>query len=467
MLSRPRTILLLALLLPVQLLAQTLDYSEMDNWVSHPERALDVQKVPLTFDLVGPDTTQLTRFELDNPTENTGVDIFYIYPTQDPNFSFTPTNLDNRTLNPEQVRSTFLAQSGIFGTFGRQFAPFYRQVNLAAFANYDSLEQQRELMEFAYADVEAAFEYYLDNYNNGNQIVIVSHSQGSQMAQMLLRRKFDTNPQLRDQLLAALLGGLGYYYTPADAFTGGSLANIPLCGDSAQCGCIHSWRSYKRGVQIPNPNLDAAAFNALLAPDYHLNTYDTTQYIARQDSLIYDETPQPLTRFMRPANGLYGSDAFAIVHDSMYNASYLRESDLRIGLMIERRNIPGDQRRDYLVDEVEPTLGFNIQGYHSADFFIYGWDAMKLVQAKLDGGCTTVSRPDVATQTAPRLWYVARTHTLHFEGIRTGAPVRVLALSGRVVHTAHVPTSGTLVLPPLSAGVYVVQTGGVSVRVVR
>ncbi len=394
-----RILLSLVLILPIGLLAQSLDYSNIDNWVSHPDRVLDVQKLPLTFDLVGPDTTQLTRFELDNPTEDTGVDIFYIYPTQDPTFSLQPTNLDNRTLNPAQVRGTFLAQSGIFGTFGRQYAPFYRQLSISAFTNYDSLEQQRDLLEFAYADVEAAFEYYLDNFNNGNQIIIVSHSQGSQMAQMLLRRKFDTDPQLRAQLVTAILGGLDAYYTPLNVFTGGALANIPLCGDSAQCGCIQSWRSYKRGIQIPNPNLGAAAFNALLAPDYHLNSYDTTQYIARQDSLIYGDTPQPLTRFMRPAKGLYGSDAFAIVHDSMYSANYLRESDLRIGLMIEKRNIPGDLRKDYLAEEIEPTNAFDVQGYHIADFFIYGWDAMKLVEAKLDAGCKTVSRPEMPFNT--------------------------------------------------------------------
>ena len=157
--------------------AQTLDYSNIDNWVSHPERPADLQKLPFDIDVVGPDTTVLTRETLPNPTSDTGVDVFYVYPTQDPTESQIPQNVDNRTENPQQVLKTFGGQGNLFRTFGRVYAPWYRQANPAGFfAPLDAV--QYDIVLTAYSDIEAAFDEYLDKYNNGNQIVIVAHSQG-------------------------------------------------------------------------------------------------------------------------------------------------------------------------------------------------------------------------------------------------------------------------------------------------
>ena len=59
----------------------------------------------------------------------------------------------------------------------------------------------------AYADIKAAFEYYLKNYNHGRPIIIASHSQGSTHALHLLKDYFENKP-LQKQLVAAYIVGM-------------------------------------------------------------------------------------------------------------------------------------------------------------------------------------------------------------------------------------------------------------------
>ena len=53
-------------------------------------------------------------------------------------------------------------------------------------------------------DVKAAFQYYLEHYNNGRPIIIASHSQGTTHAKRLLKEFFD-GTALQHQLVAAYL----------------------------------------------------------------------------------------------------------------------------------------------------------------------------------------------------------------------------------------------------------------------
>jgi alpha-beta hydrolase superfamily lysophospholipase len=70
------------------------------------------------------------------------------------------------------------------------------------------LPTARPPVDLAYADVKAAFQYYLAHYNEGRPIIIAGHSQGTAHATRLLHEFFEHDPKLRRQLVAAYLIGI-------------------------------------------------------------------------------------------------------------------------------------------------------------------------------------------------------------------------------------------------------------------
>jgi hypothetical protein len=92
----------------------------------------------------------------------------------------------------------------------------------------------------AYADIKAAFEYYLKNYNHGRPIIIASHSQGTTHALRLLKDYFDNKP-LQKQLVAAYLVGMGI---PKEYFS-----SLKICQDPSQNGCACGWRTFRNGFK--------------------------------------------------------------------------------------------------------------------------------------------------------------------------------------------------------------------------
>ncbi|MEM9928667.1 MAG: DUF3089 domain-containing protein [Bacteroidota bacterium] len=166
-------------------------------------------------------------------------DVFYIHPTiyfktragnKDWNASLADTKL-----NDDVDESAMRNQAAIFNGAGRVFAPRYRQANIKVFYPKGATVSKRAL-DTAYADVLAAFDYYLENWNQGRPIIIASHSQGTTHAKRLMADRFDRKP-LRQQLVAAYLVGMP---VAADAYP-----SIPVCQDSTQTGCFVSWRTYR------------------------------------------------------------------------------------------------------------------------------------------------------------------------------------------------------------------------------
>lgn len=86
--------------------------------------------------------------------------------------------------------------------------------------------------------MKAAFQYYLQHYNNGRPIILAGHSQGTVHAAHLLKDFFDNTP-LKNKLVAAYLTGMG---VPQNYFN-----NIPVCDSVNQTTCFVSWRTFREG----------------------------------------------------------------------------------------------------------------------------------------------------------------------------------------------------------------------------
>ena len=115
-------------------------------------------------------------------------DVFFICPTV---YSGTDDSF-NMDMNDEKVKSDFLGatnmEKGIYDEDCRFFAPYYRQAGLNV---YEMPEDEREkYLDIAYEDIEDAFLYYIDNYNNGQPIILAGFSQGADMSIRLLKECF-------------------------------------------------------------------------------------------------------------------------------------------------------------------------------------------------------------------------------------------------------------------------------------
>ena len=75
-------------------------------------------------------------------------------------------------------------------------------------------EEDREpYLEIAFADVEDAFEYYWDNYNDGRPVILAGFSQGADMCLRLMENCFDEEEKM-DQLVACY--AIGWRITADD-----------------------------------------------------------------------------------------------------------------------------------------------------------------------------------------------------------------------------------------------------------
>lgn len=329
-------------------IAQTTDYNLPQNWMCHPMRSTDIaREQSLTLKVLLPDLSLKDSINYIHPTSNTGVDIFYIYPTIDMNRSSGNTKMAD--IDTNTAKFVYREQVGIYAQFGRVYAPYYKQATIGVFINPTPTESakldQANYMDTAYMDVEAAFDNYLENYNNGNKIILMGHSQGADLMMFLLRNRFDNNPALTSQLVVAISGGEPNYAAKDSSRTGGILEHIKTLGSRLESGCMISWRTWKSGHD--GLGLDSVSFfynHYFEDKGLIYKTYDKHKPGKHQDS-NYDlgyTTNKLVTRYiaLSPDSSEYWG------FDDMFNAQFSSDST-KPGctyLMIETNPIANDLR---------------------------------------------------------------------------------------------------------------------------
>lgn len=199
-------------------------YLDLDYWAAHPWKHDPSDSIPAPL-----------RAE---PRDST-VDVFFLHPTtftkkrdkQKPNAA-----VDDAYINAKTDYSAILYQASVFNQQCRVFAPRYRQAHIWNFFRKNKQEAERAF-DLAYADVKASFQYYLQTWNAGRPVIIASHSQGSLLAERLLKEFFENKP-LQKKLVAAYVIG---WPVPKEYFT-----SLKICEDSLQTGCLCSWRTLRR-----------------------------------------------------------------------------------------------------------------------------------------------------------------------------------------------------------------------------
>ncbi len=209
------------------------DYFNLNNWAALPWKKDPSDSLPRA---------------LKKQLQDTLIDVFFIHPTT---YTDAKTNwnasVNDSLLNHKTDYSTILYQASAFNQHARIFSPRYRQAHLSAFfADNDST---RAAFDTAYTDVRSAFLVYLKNYNHSRPLIIAGHSQGSKMAERLLKEFFDGKP-LQQLLVAAYIIG---WPIPQNYFD-----FLPVCRDAQQTGCFCGWRTFRKNYIPPYIQLETS-----------------------------------------------------------------------------------------------------------------------------------------------------------------------------------------------------------------
>ncbi len=464
-----RFFLLLLLFIPIRLTAQT-DYDQLPNWYFHPEKVFNfIENYGLDIAVIDKnlDVDYVIPIE-NNAGNNTGVDVFWLHPTELTSAPAFPTAIPLADQNTTLIGGIILAQGALLAKYGRFFAPKYRQASPAAFLGFNFSEEERaEALLDSYSDVKAAFMHYLENYNEGNKIILAGHSQGSFLLGMLIRDVFDNNPQLRDQLVTASLGGMGYVYAKPGSFQGGWWENIPLCTVMNECGCVHFWRSYDEEEDIPEANSTLPSFNQVLVDSGLVyRTTDLANDWLLQDSLFYGTSSSPLRYYITPdASYNLGGEANIIAFDSMYTARFNRESDSEIGLVLDVSQEASDQRPNELIGPSSNPF-FSDGDFHVKDYHVYTWALLEQIDAKLEGCSAGPTSSSQATQNEVQVYPNPTTDRITISGELTMHQVEVVGSTGQF-HQAFKLSGNvqTIDVSNLPAGLYFLKIQNVTTGV--
>jgi hypothetical protein len=205
------------------------DYSLDENWAALPNKKDSADVVP-------------KKSDLKDGQANATVDVFFIHPTTHLRGKSWNADVKNTKLNHLTDKTTIFNQASVFNGSCKIYAPRYRQATLYSFLDKSENKNGEKALTLAYADVKAAFQYYLKNLNKGRPFIIASHSQGSRHAFLLIKDCFENNVELRKLLICAYIIGMD---------TDIRYEHVIPCDSASETGCMIAWRTAKWGTK-PN-----------------------------------------------------------------------------------------------------------------------------------------------------------------------------------------------------------------------
>jgi len=205
------------------------DYAKASAWAALPST---------------PGGTALVPAGVAPPAPNPGVDVFFVHPTGYITGGDWNSPLDPNTRTEENTKWMMANQASVFNGCCAIYAPRYRETTIYRYISAPP-DIAKKAADFAYADVDRAFTYFLEHYSKGRPFIIASHSQGTEHAFRLLRERIDGTP-LEGLFVAAYLIGLDITDKQAAA-----LKTIRVCGSATDLRCIVHWATFGEGFAKP------------------------------------------------------------------------------------------------------------------------------------------------------------------------------------------------------------------------
>ena len=157
--------------------------------------------------------------------EDRGVDVFIVCPTVD-----TRSERNSFDLN-DKLKGKFVnaldMEKGIFEDAGRMYSPYYRQMSINAYRLPEA--DRAEARAIAYADISAAFRWYLDHENGDKPLILAGFSQGGEMCLELLKEYFG-DTEAGNALRARLISVYALGWTVTEEMTNAYPQIVPAQG---------------------------------------------------------------------------------------------------------------------------------------------------------------------------------------------------------------------------------------------
>jgi hypothetical protein len=198
------------------------DYAVASSWAALPDREDAADVVPSS--------------EVQDRQASAEVDVFFVHPTTFFGTSSWNQPLDDGSTNQLTDMFVLRSQASVFNSCCRIYAPRYRQATIFSFM--DGSGSGNSALKLAYEDVERAFDYYIEHYNQGRPFILASHSQGSVHVRTLLETRITGKP-LRDRLIAAYPIG---FSIDREAMAK-AVPDVPVCESAEQIGCAVTWNA--------------------------------------------------------------------------------------------------------------------------------------------------------------------------------------------------------------------------------
>ena len=188
------------------------------------------------------------------------VDTFYILATE--YLGFAEGSSDYAEMdNPDMVTGApvqYAMNASAFAESTNVFLPYYRQASLryAGEVWRKTGDIDEAISGMPYNDITAALDYYFENYNNGRPFILASHSQGSAIAKLVLKKYFKEHPDYYKRMVAAYV--IGYAVTKDDLKAN---PHWKFATGESDTGVIISWNTEGK------KNVEANARTCVLFPN--------------------------------------------------------------------------------------------------------------------------------------------------------------------------------------------------------
>ena len=201
------------------------DYAQAVNWAALPGTPSFADYVPAGVAA---------------PTGERAVDVFFIHPTGYLKGGDWNSTMDPNTATEENTKWMMANQASAFNGCCNVYAPRYREASIFRYMGApDDIAQKA--MDFAYADVVRAFDYFLEHHSKGRPFIIASHSQGTDHGFRLVQEKIDGTP-LADRMVAAYLIG-----NRVSDNAVASLKTVHACASATDTKCVIHWAVFGDG----------------------------------------------------------------------------------------------------------------------------------------------------------------------------------------------------------------------------
>ena len=311
------------------------DYSQAATWLARPG---------LPSDLSAWQPAGLPPDPPDPPDPTARAAIFYIHPT-----TYLERDRWNAPLEvggATAVRTNLFveSQASAFNGAGQVWAPRYRQAAYGAFLLKS--DDAQKALDFAYADVAAAFDEFVKQAGD-RPIILAGHSQGALHLERLLREKVAGKPIAKRVVAAYVVGW------PISTTADLPALGLPGCAAADQSGCVVSWMTFREPAN----------------PDFILHEWAKTKGLngedRRQDDVLC----------VNPISGTQnGSAAPQENLGTLVPTADLRSATLQAGIV-------GAHCSDglLLLDGIVPPLGPYVlpgNNYHVYDYALF-WGSIR------------------------------------------------------------------------------------------